>query len=407
MTEKNISSKGIKKLKIDSVGGNLYLNGWNSDEIRIKNLTDQDQLTEKKTLVSATFIGDAIIHLPLSLDTQIGSVGGSASIRGINSALEIKTVGGDLSLIDVGSVQTGTVGGDLISKKLAGDLQAENIGGDGLGENIKGQISLKNVGGDVHLEKIAGGIEVSCGGDARLNFQPVSWQAYQATAGGDISAAIPDDSSAELSLNSGEEDITVILGDLEIKHKEAKLDKKIGEGGPTIILTAGGKVFLSGDDFSLFSSLKMNAEELENLAVDFSNETADQFKHHLDNLEINLDDSISRLSDSLDSFGISEENLQRFSAQIEESSRRAAHKAEIAAIKAQAKVEKRIAQARKKAAMIKTKTKEFDLDQFLASQEKKRSVSPDERILILNMLQEKKISPEEADDLLQALEGKK
>jgi hypothetical protein len=316
-------------------------------------------------------------------------------------------VGGDLSLIDVGSVQAGTVGGDLISKKMEGDLQTENIGGDGLGENIKGQISLKNVGGDVHLEKIAGGIEVSCGGDARLNFQPVTWQAYQATAGGDISAAIPDDSSAELSLNSGEEDITVILGDLEITHKEAELDQKIGEGGPTIILTAGGKVFLSGDDFSLLSSLKMNAEELENLAVDFSNETADQFKHHIENLENILDNSISRLSDSLDSFDISDEKLQRFSSQIEESSRRAAHKAEIAAIKAQAKVEKGIAHARKKAAKAKAKTKAFDLDQFLASQQKKGSVSPDERILILNMLQEKKISPEEADDLLQALEGKK
>ena len=84
-----------------------------------------------------------------------------------------------------------------------------------------------------------------------------------------------------------------------------------------------------------------------------------------------------------------------------------AQKAEIAAIKAQAKVEKKIALARKKAIKFKAKSKDFDVNKFLANQEQKKTVSADERLMILEMLQKKKISPEEADDLLQALEGKK
>jgi hypothetical protein len=80
---------------------------------------------------------------------------------------------------------------------------------------------------------------------------------------------------------------------------------------------------------------------------------------------------------------------------------------EIAAIKAQARVEKKIARTRRKALKVRAKVKEFDLGDFLETQKEKRAVTESERLLILEMLQEKKISLDEADQLLKALEGKK
>jgi hypothetical protein len=254
---------------------------------------------------------------------------------------------------------------------------------------------------------VGGGIEVITGGEASLSFHPVPWQAYQVKAGGDISASIPDESSADLSIHSGKGDITVIIGDIDQKLKEKSFSRQLGEGGPALMLSAGGKVFFTGDDFTWLKNIKINADELENLAVDFSAQTAEQIRNQLGHLEEDLKDSLSGLSESLDSMGISEENLQKIAAQIEDSSRLAIQKAEIAAVKAQAKVEKKIAQARKKALKFKSKTKGFDVNEFLAKREQKKTVSTEERMLILEMLQKKKISPEEADDLLQALEGKK
>ncbi len=406
MAEHIIPKEDLKKVEIVS-GGTLYLTGWNRDEIRIKELSDQDEVKKKKTQLNLTFVNDAIIHVPHSLEIVIDAVGGDASIRGIRSKLEISTVGGDLSLMNIDSAKIGTVGGDLIANQVQGDLLIENTGGDGLVDNIKGQISLQHVGGDVHLDKVGGGIEVITGGDARLSFNPVPWQAYQVKAGGDISASIPDESAVDLSIHSAKEDITVIVGDIDQKLNDKDFSQQLGEGGPALMLSAGGQVFLTGDSFTWLSNIKINANELENLAVDFSSQTAEQIKNQLGHLEEDLRESLSGLSESLDSMGISEENLQKIASQIEDSSRFVVHKAEIAAVKAQAKVEKKIALARKKAFKFKSKTKEFDVNEFLASQEQKRSVSADERMLILEMLQKKKISPEEADDLLQALEGKK
>jgi len=407
MENHNIPMEGISKLDVVSVGGDLYLTGWNRDEIRIKDLSDEDLVKTKKNKVEISFPGDGIIHVPHHLEINIISVGGDSVIKGVGSDLAIKSIGNDLLLNDVNSTSVGSVGGDVISKNIHGDLRIKNIGGDGLVDNIQGQIGFQQVGGDIQIEKVSGGIEAKAGGDGTIDIHPVPWQAYQVSVGGDLSISMPSDTNADLTIQSGENDVTIILGELDLKIQENKLDQQLGEGGPAILLSAGGKVFLSSDDFTVFTGLKMNAEELGSMTVDFSTHTAEQIKTSLGHLEEDLKESLSGLSESLESIGISEENLKKIGFQIEESSRMAAHKAELAAVKAQAKVEKKIAQARRKALKVKAKTKEFNLDKFLNAEADKKIVSEDERILILKMLQEKKISLDEADDLLMALEGNK
>jgi DUF4097 and DUF4098 domain-containing protein YvlB len=407
MAQHTIPIDDISQLVIISTGGSLYLTGWNRDEIRIKDPTKQDSFNKEKDRIEITFPNDGIVHLPHHLPVTIESVGKDAVIKGIGSPIQISSVGGDLILSDVSPSNVKSVGGDVFAKRIQGDLVIENVGKDCLINNVKGQLSLQQVGKDIQIEKVAGGIEALAGGDGQVNFSPVPWQAYSITAGGDISIAVPEDCNAELSIESGKKDITVKLGSIDEKVNDKNFTKQLGEGGPSIMLSAGGSVFITSDNFSWLSPLQINAEPFENIAVDFSAQTAEQIKNHLRHWEADLRESLSGLSDSMESAGLSEENLQQIKIQIEEGSRLAVQKAELAAVKAQAKVEKSIAKAQRKAQKMKRKTREFDLDQFFASQIDKKSVSDSERLMILEMLQEKKISPEEADDLLKALEGKK
>ncbi|MCJ7717076.1 MAG: hypothetical protein MUO54_11240, partial [Anaerolineales bacterium] len=357
MGKHTIPMEDLSKLEVVSVGGNLYLTGWNQDEIRIKDMSDEVRIDKKKKQTEVHFPQDAIIHVPHNLLMNIQAVQGDASIRGIGCDLAIKSVGGDLSLVDVNSISAGSVGGDVFARRVQGDLRVENTGGDGILENITGQVGLAEVGGDLHIERITGGIDAKAGGDGTVDFNPVPWQAYQIIVGGSLSVTMPGDTNADLNINSSNQDITVKLGDLDLKIKEREFVQKLGEGGPSIMLSAGGKVFLSSDELSVITGLKMNAEELGSLTVDFSSQTAEQIKNSLGTLEEDLRESLSGLSLSLESIGISEENLKKVGLQIEESSRLAAEKAEIAAVRAQAKVEKKIAQVRRKAFKIRAKTK--------------------------------------------------
>lgn len=239
-----------------------------------------------------------------------------------------------------------------------------------------------------------------------IEFHPVPWQAYKITAGGDLSLTMPADSDADLRVHSGTKDITIFPGKLNITSTEQELEQKLGEGGPTVLLSAAGKVFILDDNFTVFTGFKMNLDDLGDLTADFTTDTTEFIRGSLDHLEEDLRETLSTLSESLEEIGLSEENLAKLGVQIKETSRKTAEKAEFAAIKAQAKAEKKIAKARRKALQAREKTKQFDLNKFLETKSKKDSVSDSERMLILKMLQEKKITTEEAENLLNTLEGK-
>jgi hypothetical protein len=407
MVKHSIPIENISKLVVVSVGGSLYLNGWNQDEIRIKDLPEKDLVTIKKDRVEIHFPGDGFIHIPHHLEVEIQTVGDDAVIKKFNNGMKILTVGGDLTIKDVNNTSAESIGGDLIAKRVQGDLKVENIGGEALIDNVTGQISLRNVGGDIVITDIGGGVEASAGGEGTVDIHPVPWQAYKIEVGGNLSVTLPEESNADLVIKSAAKDISLTIGELDIKSGDNELSQQLGEGGPTVMLSAGGKIFISGDDFSVFTGIKMNIKDFGDFGADFSAQTADQIKISLEDLELDLRESLSGLSDTLEGIGISEENMRNIGIQIEESSKMAAEKAELAAIKAQAKVEKKIAQARRKALKAQAKMKEFDLGDFLETQHEKREVNETERLLILEMLQEKKISLDEADQLLKALEGKK
>jgi len=407
MANHSIPVDNISLLKIVAVSENLFLTGWKQNEIRIKDLSDQDQVRTKKDRVELEIQGDGFIHIPHHLEVEIKSVGADASIKRINSDMKISSVGGDLTLNNISTASVGSVGSDLFARRVQGDLKVENTGGDALIDNINGQISLRQVGGDITIAEVAGGIEATAGGEGTIDFLPVPWQAYKIEVGGNLSVSMPEESNADLVVKSGAKNISLTLGDLDINSEKKEISQHLGEGGPTVLFSAGGKVFISGDDFSVFTGLKMNMKDFGSFTADFSAQTADQIKDSLDDLEVDLRESLSGLSDTLEGIGISEENMRKLGVQIEESSKMAAEKAELAAIRAQAKVEKKIARARRKALKAQSKVKEFDLGDFLETQQDKREVNETERLLILEMLQEKKISPAEADQLLKALEGKK
>ena len=407
MADQIIPREDISRIDLLDISGALHLSGWNREEIRIKDLGDKVQHKLKKTSLEISSSDDVLISVPHHLEIKIKSVNDDVSVRGMRGKLEIESISGDLMVSDVSSLTAHSVGGDLIASRIQGDLQVESVSGDSLIDNVQGQVELKDVSGDIQIDTVAGGIDATANGSGRIDFHPVPWQAYRLQVSGDLSLTLPADASADLSIKSGTGDITIFPGKLDITSTEEKMEYTLGEGGPSILISAGGKVFIVDNEFTVMTGIKMNLDDLGSLAAGFRTDTSEYIRDNLDNLEEELRHSLSGLSETFKELGLSEENLRELGAQIEETSRKAAEKAEVAAIKAQAKVEKKIAKARRKALQAQEKTKQFDLNKFLEGEAKKKAVRESERMMILEMLQNKKISPEEADELLSALEGKR
>lgn len=404
MTQRTIEVTGQSQLLIRNISGDLNLKGWKRGEIQLSGTGVEEQVqkgTEKITLESA---GDLKISIPHQLAVQVASISGDASIVNLASSLEIEQIAGDLSLRDIGKTTIAKLGGDLFASRIRGDLTIANLGGDCLAKDVDGQFAGKGIAGDLMLNGVAGGIEAHASGDIHADFSPVPWQAYALHARGTIMAHVPPHTNAAFLLKSEGKSIQLNTGPEPQHVHQETYELELGEGGPQVSLSAGQEIILNTESRSWTPEFRFDAD-LSGLTEQITKQTTAQIHSHLANLETQLNEQLSNLPQTLEEAGLSEEKISQVRTRIEEASLKAAEKARKAAQKAEVKLEQKLAQAQRKA---RRETRSFDLDDFLAQKEQKqRSATEKERLMILNMLQEKKITAEQADELLAALEGEK
>jgi DNA-binding transcriptional MerR regulator len=129
-----------------------------------------------------------------------------------------------------------------------------------------------------------------------------------------------------------------------------------------------------------------------------------------------LNEQMSNLSASISEAGFSEEQVDEILRRTRESNERATMRAQEKMRRAQEKLERKLEAARRRselkaqAAERRSQSRGKSSWNFEwtapASQPARESVSDEERLMILRMLEQKKISLEEAEELLAALEGK-
>jgi hypothetical protein len=364
------------KVRLHSVPGDLRVSGWERDEISARTNGDMLQLTGNERGFDLSCDDDLILFIPLEAELTIESVGGDVDLRGFNGVCQVEQVGGDLSGRNLGSFQAGNVGGNLSLRGAAGDIAATRVGGDVSLRAAQADISLPGVGGDLHLRGASGNLSASVGGDAVLYLEPRPDADVMLTAGGDILLRLSPDADVRLELQGGGSDsIHVNLPGVAFEEQTWSGGITLGEGRAHIHLVAGGEITVT----SQVEEWQSAAEFDFDLDVDFPNLPAD------------------------------------FSGQIEREveyatrqARRAQQHAEVAMQRAQQKAREA---ERRIQAKVNARVGRWGMDWSGAIPRPPRPpapplepVSDEERLTILRMLAEKKITAEEAEKLLAALE---
>jgi len=394
-------------LTIKKVGGDLTLKGWNQPGLKVMEWSSADQATSQPDQLVLEMAGDAVLYAPHDQALTIHNVGGDAVLKGFQSPLSIEKVGGDLFLSDLSQARIHKVGGDVFAKHLRKDLTIQACGGDCTVQDVDGQLAVEKAGGDALLSDIGGGLTVTAAGGITASLSPVSWQAYALESGGDLDLQLPEGVNAEIACQSRDRVINLFLEDKKETITEKEYTRTLGEGGPSLTLKAGGEITISTRQETWTPRVDFELDfdaDLSGMAEEITSQTFDQIEEHLSDLEEQLQESLAGLADAGAAEGL-EKDLQKLQQKITKSSQKTAHKAQKAAQKAQANLQKRIARAQRKARQRAKKSSEFDLESFLSGQEQQSNLE-EERMMILNMLQEKKISAEQADELLAALEEK-
>ena len=354
------------KININSVSGDLSIIGWDGEDMLIKADDDEIRFEQKDGEVILSTDDDLSLRIPKGALLLLQSVDGDVAIRGVTGDIELKEVGGDLSIREAGSIAIDTVEGDFNLRGAKKNLYVKNAQGDVSIRDVEGSVTLDSVADDLALRGARGNIKVNVGEDVIVYLEPKPDGEYSITAGDDILLVLPTNANATLTMRG--DDIDVDWPGM----KEEDVTERVvtlGSGSAKILLNAGGRVRVSN-----------NAE---------AGESAEEFGNFAG---LNFDWS---------GFG------ERISKRVERATTHVAKRVEEAARRAERHAERHAGRFARHGKHAGPWNWDFGPKGVPnPPPPPSEPVSEDERMAILKMLAEKKITAEQAEQLLAALEGK-
>jgi hypothetical protein len=382
------------------VGGDLQVVGWERPEISAKTDDNELVLTSEGQTVHANSHGDLILYVTRETSLKISTVGGDADLRALAGSVDILSIGGDLQMRNVGALRIKNVGGDMSLRGCSGDLLVETVGGDASLHEVKGNVQI-TVGADLYLRGAEGNVQAMVGADAALYLLPKPGTNVNVQAGSDILLRLPVKVDVELDLQGcDDESIRVDLPGVTAVEMGMYRKLVVGAGGSKVSLLAGSEVIVTSRD-----------EEWGNVAeFDPLGRDGPFAPGEFPGLSSDLHDRISRRVEeatrrALEASMRAQEQSDRVQRRVDNAMRRAEEKM-------------RSAEHRSMHMGIKVgrygpsiETPRVNMPHVpVVSQTPPRPpaepVTDDERLAILKMLQEKKISIQDAEKLLAALDGK-
>ena len=364
-----ISAGKSPKIKVDVIGGDLSIVGWEGNDILVKADDEEVRIEQNGDEVKLSCNDDASLRVPKNASLYFNAIGGDAALRGILGDIEFKEVSRDLSIRDVGSVSIGSIQADFSLRGAKGNLYVKSVSGDVSIRDVEGNVTLDSVADDLALRGARGNIKVNVGADVVVYLEPKADGAYSIVAGDDILLVLKPDANATLTMQGDEIDMN--WPGIENQEDVTQRVVVLGNGSAKIALSAGGDIRVTND-----ANAGNSAEEFGNFAG------------------LNFDWS---------GFG------ERISRQVEQATARAAKRAEEAAHRAERHAERHARRWKTQGGGGRWNWNwDFNPTNTPAPPSPaSEQVSDEERMAILKMLQEKKITSEQAERLLNALEGGK
>lgn len=411
MSKQRITTSATPHITIEACGGDLAISGAAELEVLFDFDADGDVQREGESL-HARSGGDCSIACPPGSSITVQTVGGDFSAADLKGTLAVAEARSDASVRSAGVVTFTSVGGDLSVRDLTGELHVEKVSGDLEVRRIDGKLSVSAIGGDLSARSLESGFDIAhVGGDASIETELEPGKTYRVNTDGDLTLRVPSATDAHFTLKAGGEIERGIEFDTWEGNSHAG-QGKIGGGEAQVKLSAGGDLTL----------LPMKASS--GFTVDFDaigsqiEAKMSQFERELESKMHDLSEQIARMTS-----GDIEARLQRMD--VPDASRRAAERARERAERLTERVREKAERARRQAERAAERARRrserasrhrhgfgfnFDFPSPWTSapasaKAAKAAATEEERLMILRMLQEHKISADEAAKLLEALES--
>lgn len=420
MSSQTIPTSLAPEIIIDQVGGNLQVKGWENPVVMV-NATPHDlHLEEQDDVVRLSCASDCEIRLPSGASVNVKTAHGNAQFRFLEDPLRIGIIHGSLFLRNVAETNVEMVHGELMARQVSGDLNIQRVMGNAMLRNVQGECSLGEVGGNLDLRDVEDEIKITAEGNARIRLSAMLGSEYSVQAQGNVHCRLPENASLRLSLSSEAESIVVKQVEGSRVYSQPQCEVTLGSGLGKMAISAGGNIFLSAQESGWGEEEREGKPAGYPLPEDFGEQIArqveGQIQSQMESMNRQLQEQMAALTATISKSGYSPEETERIMRQAQERSERAAAQAQEKMRRTQEKLERKLEDARRKSergaqsagragSHPHSHTWHFEWPPPPPAQAKE-PVGEEERLLILRMLEQKKISLQEAEVLLSALEGK-
>jgi DUF4097 and DUF4098 domain-containing protein YvlB len=352
MEKKTIATDVSNKILVDQVSGELQVKGWERNEIFARTEHGTLAIDEEKNHTCISCSNSLQLRIPLNAAIQISEVSSTTSLKLLKNSVFIKQVHGCLSVHDINTLRAEIVNGDLYARVVNGSLQASTVNGNVSVRQMAGDFKCDRAAGNLSVRDLKGALHAHCMGNARLDLSEMTGNEYSLSCGGNLHVYVPDGLDAEIRFTS---DAGLIRLDTSTGLEEIRANTHRISGSKTeasIEFHAGGVVYLSFSD-----------EE---------NKSETPFKG---------DDLLSEPESFATAYAKADARVSTKTAGV------------------QRKLDRKLADVKRK-----TEIKTRLMKNFQAGS---TSATENEHLIVLRMLAEKKISVEQANLLLIALEDEK
>jgi hypothetical protein len=420
--DKQFASTSASPLIVLDVSGDLRVKGQDNFEVVAKSDSPEDLALEAHDdQVTIHCTSNCNVRVPRTAIVQIHAAHGDAVIKGLDGSLSIDTVNGDLELRNVCVTSIGRVNGNLTAKNVDGDLSIDSSVGDVSVRRVGGNFNVTgSISGNLNLTDIGGSAKASANGNIILRLDPAPGHDYEFECTGNLFCRLSSDASVEISVPKASQ----VMVDLPGIHASAPVQTPyaltLGEGDAKITLSAKGNVVLDthAPDWDM-EDYDINFDsEVEGMADAVSQQINQQVESQVRMIEDQLNAQLSSLTMRLNAAKLTEDQARRIEERAREASVRATQRAQERVRRAQERMEQKMAAAQRKmeyqnqamerAARHGRHPAGMGIFTVPGSPRPPsppgEPVNEEERLMILRMLEQKKITMEEAERLLTALE---
>ena len=429
MFEQTIETSGTPHITITECAKNLLVQGKDGAQVTIHVDGEEKDLTLEQAGETLTISAkeDCEIACPASSTLTVQTCHGNAKIDGVAGTLALETVHGNLTLKDVGPTEfaradgnlyvrdvggilrgktTGgnarvrdiagecaleQVNGNLQVRDVDGDLQVETVGGNAHVDDVRGQFSAKKVGGNLTFDEVQGGVTAEqVGGNARVKPPFAPGAAYRIVTGGNLDIHIPENTNLSLALQAGG-GVRSKIADLTLEKADGKMAGVLGSGEASLEAKAGGSITLRGE-----GGADGPPGEFE-----FNMEFLDDLEGIGPMIEARVGDAMAQLEIQLKQ-GLGQFDSEKLRIKMERAAEKSARAAERAAEEVRRAAEREAQKARMRA---ERSQRRWERASGQKSRPRPEPVSEEEQLRVLRLVEQGKITPEQAADLLAAMKG--